>query len=179
LARKKIHGKEKGTRMKRLFVFILIAALALLTVPIGAVSLTPGIPGITSTVQAETLSVFAIQPTVTEALTAPLDLALVRTTTSARKGSARKGSEEGGEPPVGDPSDTPPPDATPTGNAKKGPNYVAEGKVRRYECMTPCYWDQTRYRNADELGKGTGDIVEFQGPTEIPKDFQFDNWREL
>jgi len=145
--------------MKKFFGFILIFALAFAAIPVGAVTLAPGLLSTQAAVQAE------MAPLVST----PLDLCYFTKTVSrsrgARASGARASGAEGGEPEEG--------------GETESRLLVPEGKVRRFECTTRCYWDQTLYKAASDLGRTNGDIVEFQGPIEIPKNFQFENWQEL
>lgn len=150
--------------MKKGLVFILIAVLAFAMVPIAA---SP--PGVA-----------APQVLVSDAPAIPVDLFVSIPLARSRRGSRSPGSREPklntnpGDPPEegGDPDPE-------LNEPRSGPRAVKAGKTRRFMCVTGCYWDQTRYRTAEELGKDSGDVVEFVGPTQIPPSFQFDNWREF
>jgi hypothetical protein len=66
--------------------------------------------------------------------------------------------------------------------AAKNNLVVAAGKKRSFRCVRGCYWNNTRYRSAEEAKEA--DVIEFasvdvQTAGEIPADFQFDNWEEI
>jgi len=58
---------------------------------------------------------------------------------------------------------------------------VPDGSVRRFRCLRTCFWNNTMWVGEDrvkERGGGKISTVEFQGPTPIPSNFQFENWEE-
>jgi hypothetical protein len=63
--------------------------------------------------------------------------------------------------------------------ATKQDNRVGE-QPRRFRCKVTCYWNGTRYYGEDRVQQG-GKVseIEFQPGTEIPKNFQWENWEEF
>jgi hypothetical protein len=162
--------------MKKFFVFLMILAFAL--IPIAAGPPQMGDVLALSAVQAVTVNSPVFESTFTEVLAIPIEAVYSLVIPArARRGTARTPganpkTRTAGAPPIDSV-------AAVAVSAKKGKRTVEKGQIRRFECTAPCYWDQTRYRDAQELGRGQGDVVEFAGPTEIPSDFQFENWREF
>lgn len=63
----------------------------------------------------------------------------------------------------------------------KNKHDVADGEKRRFRCKVTCYWQNTMWVGEDrvrEKGSGTASTVEFEGPTQIPSNFQWENWEE-
>jgi hypothetical protein len=59
---------------------------------------------------------------------------------------------------------------------------VPEKETRRFRCLRTCYWNGTLWTGEDtvkERGSGIVSTVEFTGPTQIPENFQFENWEEF
>lgn len=60
-------------------------------------------------------------------------------------------------------------------------NDVPEKVTRRFRCKVTCYWNNTLWVGEDrvkERGGGKISTVEFEGPTKIPANFQWENWEE-
>ena len=58
---------------------------------------------------------------------------------------------------------------------------VPEKTTRRFRCKVTCYWNNTMWTGEDrvkERGGGKVSTVEFEGPTKIPANFQWENWEE-
>lgn len=60
----------------------------------------------------------------------------------------------------------------------EGERALKEGETRRFRCIRGCYWDNTRWRSAEESKTGAS-VIEFTSPGEIPANFQFENWEEF
>lgn len=156
------------------FIMLTLIALAFAVIPIAAGPPVQGDILALSAVQAVTVNYILPASIITDEVKAiPIEAVYsLRLSANTRRGTART---------PGDKTRTPGEDAPALDTKSK--NYVPEGETRRFECTTTCYWDQTRYLDADALGRassgGKGDVVEFVGPTEIPANFQFSNWREF
>ncbi len=65
---------------------------------------------------------------------------------------------------------------------KPSPTVVKEGEIRRFRCKTSCYWNNNLWTGEDKIklrGGGRVSEIQFKGPTEIPANFQFENWEEF
>ncbi len=60
------------------------------------------------------------------------------------------------------------------------PDYRVGDKPRRFRCKVTCYYNGTRYYGEDKVpDQSRVAVLEFQPGTEIPKNFQFENWEEF
>lgn len=53
--------------------------------------------------------------------------------------------------------------------------------ARNFKCMVTCYWNGHRHIGKDETDEkgGTPAIITFAPNSEIPKNFQWENWEEF
>ena len=59
---------------------------------------------------------------------------------------------------------------------------VPEGETWTFRCVKKCFWDRRLWYGTKDLAKGhegEASLVTFEGPTEIPANFQFENWERI